>query len=71
MAMPDGDWGEEYLREMDERKRQGERAYHWRQRAERYRIALEEIRLHAEGQTTQYARARATVAQLARDALQG
>lgn len=28
------DWGEQYLREMDERKRQGDRAHKWKARAE-------------------------------------
>jgi hypothetical protein len=33
-ALAGPDWGEQYLREMDERKRQGDRAHKWQVRAE-------------------------------------
>lgn len=36
------DWGEQYLREMDERKRQGDRAHKWKTRAEALAEAVEQ-----------------------------
>lgn len=62
--MPDGDWGEEYLRAEDERKRQGERAETWKQRAEQSDAALTREHRHTVMLTDAVAQRDRTIAEL-------